>query len=107
MGDRGRIAIRTKFFDDAVVAAISDGAEHDARRRRIDVAAAVHRIEKQQGGLNDAPSQWQVVLLGAGLDTRAWRLAPAPGAAPARAVFELDVPEAGRSTTPLAPHRVF
>jgi hypothetical protein len=38
-------------------------------------------------------NHWQVVLLGAGLDTRAWRLAPPKGVRRARAVFELDVPE--------------
>ena len=61
-GDNGRIAIRTKFFDDAVVHALGDGTE-------------------------------QVVLLGAGLDTRAWRLAPPKGSEKAAAVFEVDVPE--------------
>ena len=45
-GDKGRIAIRTRFFDDAVLAALA----------RLSTA--------------------QVVLLGAGLDTRAWRLSP-------------------------------
>lgn len=62
-GDKGRIAIRTRFFDDAVLAAL-----------------ARHRTA-------------QVVLLGAGLDTRAWRLSPPEGKPKARAVFELDVPE--------------
>jgi len=78
IGDRGRIAIRTKFFDDAVVSAISGdhGGGGGWRRRR-----------------RQPPRPWQVVLLGAGLDTRAWRLSPARGAPPARAVFEMDVPE--------------
>ena len=62
-GDKGRIAIRTRFFDDAVLAALA----------RLSAA--------------------QVVLLGAGLDTRAWRLSPPKGTPKARAVFELDVPE--------------
>jgi methyltransferase (TIGR00027 family) len=62
-GDNGRIAIRTKFFDDAVQDALSDGTENKS---------------------------WQVVLLGAGLDTRAWRL---KAARPASVVFEVDVPE--------------
>ena len=65
-GDKGRIAIRTRFFDDAVLDAIESGT----RRQR----------------------DWQVVLLGAGLDTRAWRLAPRAGDKVA-AVFEVDVPE--------------
>ena len=65
-GDKGRIAIRTRFFDDAVLDAIESGT----RRQR----------------------EWQVVLLGAGLDTRAWRLAPRAGDKVA-AVFEVDVPE--------------
>lgn len=72
-GDKGRIAIRTRFFDDAVLAALA----------RLSTA--------------------QVVLLGAGLDTRAWRLSPPEGTPKARAVFELDVPEVlNRKTRVLA-----
>ena len=68
VGDRGRIAVRTKFFDDAVAATV---------------------CEPSPSG-----QPWQVVLLGAGLDTRAWRLHPASPSTPLpRAVFELDVPE--------------
>ena len=66
-GDNGRIAIRTRFFDDAVKDALA----------RCD----------------DGKGPWQVVLLGAGLDTRAWRLAPPASAPRARAVFEVDVRE--------------
>ena len=66
-GDNGRIAIRTRFFDDAVKDALA----------RCD----------------DGKGPWQVVLLGAGLDTRAWRLAPPASAPKARAVFEVDVRE--------------
>ena len=72
-GDKGRIAIRTRFFDDAVLDAIEGGGDGRA-----------------------APSEWQVVLLGAGLDTRAWRLAPRSRDGidgRCRAVFEVDVPE--------------
>ena len=65
--DYGRIAIRTRFFDDAVKDALA----------RCD----------------DGEGPWQVVLLGAGLDTRAWRLAPPASAPKARAVFEVDVRE--------------
>ena len=73
-GDKGRIAIRTRFFDDAVLDAIEgDGG-----------GGLAH------GGYR--ASEWQVVLLGAGLDTRAWRLAPRAGDKVA-AVFEVDVPE--------------
>jgi methyltransferase (TIGR00027 family) len=64
-GDNGRIAIRTRFFDDAVKDALA--------------------------ATDNTP--WQVVLLGAGLDTRAWRLAPPSAATKASAVFEVDVPE--------------
>lgn len=74
-GDKGRIAIRTRFFDDAVLDAIEGGGD----------------------GRGGAPSEWQVVLLGAGLDTRAWRLAPRSRRdgidGRCRAVFEVDVPE--------------
>ena len=66
-GDNGRIAIRTRFFDDAVKDALA----------RCD----------------DGKGPWQVVLLGAGLDTRAWRLTPPASAPRARAVFEVDVRE--------------
>ena len=48
--DRGRLAVRTKFFDDAIVDAC-------ARAR-------------------NGASSTQVVVVGAGLDSRAWRLTP-------------------------------
>mmetsp|Transcript_1012 Transcript_1012/g.2362 ORF Transcript_1012/g.2362 Transcript_1012/m.2362 type:complete len:293 (+) Transcript_1012:823-1701(+) len=51
----GRIAVRTRYFDDAIVAALEGGAV-------------------------------QVVMLGAGMDTRPWRLRLPPGVA----WFELD-----------------
>jgi len=56
----GRIAVRTRFFDDALVAAIAR-----------------------------APGA-QVVLLGAGLDARAWRMRPPPGAPLCARVLEID-----------------
>jgi len=56
----GRIAVRTAFFDTAL-----------------------------QAALEAAPGA-QVVLLGAGLDSRAWRCSPPPGAPLAAHVFELD-----------------
>ena len=79
-GDKGRIAIRTRFFDDAVLDAL-EGGGHDPTTYHT--------------------GDWQVVLLGAGLDTRAWRLAPRPASGEhggerdhrCRAVFEVDVPE--------------
>src|SRR5947208_1787873 len=57
-GASGFLAIRTRFFDDAVLAACAAGVR-------------------------------QVVLLGAGLDARAFRLAWPPGVR----LFELDLPE--------------
>ena len=73
-GDKGRIAIRTRFFDDAVLDALEGGGTSSSHHT----------------------GDWQVVLLGAGLDTRAWRLAPRPASGEqnrCRAVFEVDVPE--------------
>lgn len=107
VGDRGRIAIRTKFFDDAVVTAISGDAveaytcrRQTTRQHRPQQGQQREREQREQREREEREErereptrQWQVVLLGAGLDTRAWRLAPAPGAPPARVVFELDVPE--------------
>ena len=67
-GDKGRIAIRTKFFDDAVMDALR--AAHEAEPTR----------EKH------------VVFLGAGFDTRAWRLnAPNDACKALTTVFEVDV----------------
>jgi len=61
IGDNGRIAIRTKFFDDTILIAMYE---------------------------NPALTNWQVVLLGAGLDTRAFRL-PNPHEL-IDCVFEID-----------------
>lgn len=76
-GDDGRIAIRTKFFDDAVL----EGLE-----RASASASALG------GASSSTPRILQVVLLGAGYDTRAWRLRPPEGVARDRVVvYEVDV----------------
>lgn len=68
-GDDGRVAIRTKFFDDAAVEYLAT-------------------IDRARGG----ETARQVVLLGAGYDTRAWRLeAPSAEARTNTTVFEVDV----------------
>lgn len=67
-GDKGRIAIRTKFFDDAVVEALRRAHEAEPSREK------------------------HVVFLGAGFDTRAWRLrAPSDACKALTTVFEVDV----------------
>ena len=75
-GDGGRIAIRTRYFDDVVVSALRGDGYGDG--------------DAEDGTSTGA---WQVVLLGAGLDARAWRLSPGKRVARARALFEVDVPE--------------
>jgi methyltransferase (TIGR00027 family) len=76
-GDDGRIAIRTKFFDDAVL----EGLE-----RASASASALG------GASSSTPRILQVVLLGAGYDARAWRLRPPEGVARDRVVvYEVDV----------------
>ena len=66
-GDKGRIAVRTKFFDDFVT-------------------AAAGKMASARGETT------QVVLLGAGYDTRSWRLRAASEEARERtSVYEVDV----------------
>ena len=97
-GDDGRIAIRTKFFDDAVL----EGLE-----RASASASALG------GASSSTPRILQVVLLGAGYDTRAWRLHPPEGVARDRVVvYEVDVADVLRrkreilgEATPRAPRR--
>ena len=68
-GDKGRIAVRTKFFDDFVT-------------------AAAGKMASARGETT------QVVLLGAGYDTRSWRLRAASEEARERtSVYEVDVEE--------------
>jgi O-methyltransferase involved in polyketide biosynthesis len=80
-GDDGRIAIRTKFFDDAVL----EGLERAS-------ASASASATALGGASSSTPRILQVVLLGAGYDTRAWRLRPPEGVARDRVVvYEVDV----------------
>ena len=53
------------------------------------LASALTRCHALQEGLAAAPGA-QVVLLGAGLDSRAWRCAPPQNTPLAAGVFELD-----------------
>jgi len=75
-GDKGRIAVRTKFFDDFV------------RTATATIASA------RTDGKATAGRRAQVVLLGAGYDTRSWRTRAASEEARARtSVYEVDVEE--------------
>jgi Leucine carboxyl methyltransferase len=89
-----RIAIRTKWFDDRLVEALC-GTAPGATRVQLRVDAAPAGGAGVALSLREAklPLPQQVVLLGAGMDSRAWRL-PLPQGAPALPPPQSRIPSA-------------
>ena len=72
-----RTVIRTRWFDDSLLAALSPAAHPRPIAAQLrEAAEGGVRLELRPSG---APIR-QVVLLGAGMDSRAWRLPLPPGA---------------------------
>jgi hypothetical protein len=72
------IAIRTKWFDDRILQALREGAGPRVAVGLQPDAATRVGVELR---VCEPPRPLQVVLLGAGMDSRAWRLPLPPGAA--------------------------
>lgn len=98
--DKGRIAIRTRFFDDAIRAFASEMDAEELRESKKGGSGGGGGVKKGSqaaktltGGEDSGGAKpRQIVLLGAGYDTRAWRIeASSPAAKAATTVFELDV----------------
>ena len=94
--DKGRIAIRTRFFDDAVRAFAREVDAEELRESKKGAAGGGKKgsaaAKVAPGGDASGATPRQIVLLGSGYDTRAWRLeASSPAAKAATTVFELDV----------------
>jgi hypothetical protein len=72
-----RTVIRTRWFDDALLAALSPAAHPRPVAAQL-LAAAEGGVELKLRPSGEPIRQ--VVLLGAGMDSRAWRLPLPPGA---------------------------
>lgn len=72
-----RSAIRTKWYDEQLLAALSQATHPLPLSVHLKVAPGSAGISAVQVQEVSAPRQ--VVLLGAGMDSRAWRLPLAPG----------------------------
>ena len=73
-----RTVIRTRWFDDGLLAALSPAAHPRPLTAQLAAAPEGGGVSLELGP-SGAPIR-QVVLLGAGMDSRAWRLALPPGA---------------------------
>jgi O-methyltransferase involved in polyketide biosynthesis len=82
-----RLVMRTAFLDDAVLVAASGGAESASARRLLSTQKAADALTplaehvRAFASCPEAPPvhRLQVVLLGAGMDARPWRLPLPPG----------------------------